>query len=287
MMKILIIGTGILGDKVSEYFHKRNVDVTSSYYMHKINREWNVIHLDITDKEEVSKIKNKHDVIILTSAYTHVDNCEIDKEQAYKVNVEGVKNVAQMLSKEKLIYISTDYVFNGIKGNYRENDKTDSINYYGKTKLFGENIVKKYDNYTIARVSMNYGSNKNSFVTWVVEKLKNNEEIKLLTDNISSPTYNVNCAEALDALINNDEIGLFHASGSERINKYEFGLKIAKIFRLNRKLIKPIRQEELNLVAKRPEDSSLNVEKISKYIKMNNIEEGLQRIIKEKKLKIS
>jgi len=276
---ILVIGTGLLGEKVAEFFHSKGIDVVSTYNANKIKTDWRLVHLDITKKSEVKEVLDDgYDVVVLTSAYTDVDGCERNRDLAYKINAEGVRNIVDNLKNENLVYVSTDYVFDGEKGNYKEEDATNPINYYGKTKLIGEKIVKDYKDHLIARTSVIYGDNKLSFVLWVINALKSSKDIYLLEDSYASPTFNINFAEALYELIKNNEQGIYHVTGSERINRYDFGLKIAEVFNLNKDSIHPTTMDKLNLLAKRPRNSSLNVEKIENYIKMNNVYEGLNRM---------
>jgi len=241
--------------------------------------------IDITKKEIFTAIKKVNpDVVIHCAAFTNVDECEIQKEKAWEVNVTGTENVAQACQEVdgKMIYISTDFVFDGKKGMYKETDKTNPINYYGKTKLEGEKRVKEIcKNYVIARTSVLYGWHERlNFVTWVIEQLKNKNKIKIVTDQYTSPTLADNLAKALLEIAEKDIRGLYHVTGSERINRYDFALKIADRFDLDKGLITPILSKELNQKAERPKDSSLSIEKIKNKVetKLLNINKGLERM---------
>jgi len=166
---------------------------------------------------------------------------------------------------------------------YKEDDKPNPINYYGLTKLQGENFVKEICNdWLILRTSTLYGKHnlRKCFATWLIEELKLNKKVKIATDQFTSPTLIDDLAEMILKLIEKDENGIFHAAGSERISRYEFATKIAEIFNLNQNLIQPVKMCDLEWKAKRPKDSSLNVTKISKIKRPLNIKEGLE-ILKE------
>ena len=249
------------------------------------------LKLDITNEIEVLNLfyKLKPGAVIHTASETSVDKCETEKEHAWKTNVEGTRNIALACGKVdgKLVYISTDYVFDGEKGNYMEQDKPNPINYYGVTKLEGENqVIQHCKNYAILRTSVLYGLHpqKQNFATWTINQLKQNKEITVVEDHYNTPTLADNLAEIAIEVIQKDLQGLYHASGSERISRYELARQIAKTFYLDSSLIKPINMSQLAAwIAKRPKDSSLNTEKIQKQLKTKplNISEGLERMKKE------
>jgi len=285
-MKIFLIGgSGLFGQAFINLVKRTSHWLYATYNENSIDFE-RAIFLDITDKEKVKDVMEKihPDVIVHAAAFTNVDKCEIEREKAYNVNVVGTKNVARTSKKigTKLVYISTDYVFDGIKGLYNEEDKTNPINYYGLTKLEGEKVIEKNcDDFIIARTSVIYGANKKNFATWVINELKNGKQINIVTDQWVSPTLNVDLAEQILALIEKGESGIFHTAGRERISRHDFVLKLAKIFGFNEKLIIPTTSDKMNWVAKRPKDSSLGVSKISNIKKPYKVEEAL-RLLKEK-----
>lgn len=199
------------------------------------------------------------------------------------INVNGTRNIVEIAEEinAKLIYISTDYVFDGEKGMYKENDQTNPVDYYGETKLEGENVVKETcDDYLIVRPSVLYGWNpvKLNFVTWMIKELKEGNKINIVKDQFNTPTLADDLAELILELIKKESFGIFHISGSERISRFDFALKIAGIFDLNKNLIKPITTDQLNWIAKRPMDSSLDVSKISGIRKPLNVEDSLIRM---------
>ncbi|MFQ6119001.1 MAG: dTDP-4-dehydrorhamnose reductase [Methanosarcinales archaeon] len=282
MKRLLIIGTGLLGQKIAEI---SEFETFSTYNKDPFKIEGcKSYRLDITDELETYSLIKKldPDFIVHTAALTNVDFCEKQKEEAWNVNVKGTENVVRAC-RSKLVYVSTDYVFDGEKGMYREEDEKNPVNYYGETKLEGENIVKDLEDYIIVRPSVLYGVNpvKLNFATWVIHELEKGNKIKIVRDQFNSPTLANNLAELILELIERDERGTFHTAGSVRISRYEFAKKIAKIFDLDESLIESITSDELEWIAKRPKDSSLNVEKISKIKKPLSIEESLEKMKEE------
>jgi dTDP-4-dehydrorhamnose reductase len=279
-MKILITGSnGFLGTKLVSIL-SNEFDVVGL----------NHSQLDITNIDKIIQtIKDiKPDIIINTVAFADVDKCETDKEKAHDININGIKNIIQICKELniKLIHISTDFVFDGKKGNYSEEDETNPVNYYGQTKLEAEKLIQESGiDYIIARVCMLYGHNGNnserSFVKWVYENLMNNKPINVFTDHIGTPTLIDDVAQAIITLIKKEKKGIYHVSGTEKINRHNMALKIAETFKFDKKLINPITSDQLKQTAKRPKDTSLNISKLNEIgINMSNVNTGL-KIMKE------
>ena len=250
------------------------------------------IPLDLLQIQNVSvKIREiKPDVIINLAAFTDVDGCEINHDLSMQLNRDLVATLSKYVhdNSSYLLHISTDYVFDGNKGNYDEFDDVNPINWYGLTKLQGEKeIISKLrkDSWCIARISTPFGIHKQklSFPSFVIEKLYKGESIRVLTDQFTSPTYTVNLASMLEEIIERRISGLIHASGASRLSRYEQALKICSIFGLNENLILKIRSNEMNWKAKRPKDSSLNVNKASNvlYNKPETFDQALKQFANE------
>lgn len=277
-MKIFVTGgSGLVGRAFCKILKE---ETSFSFYSNPINHK-SFVHMDITKKEEVFRVMKKFspDVIIHTAALTDVDKCEINKKMAHLINVKGTENITKYAANFncKLVYISTDYVFDGKKGFYKEEDDTNPINFYGFTKLEGEKIVsQKCDDFIIARTSVVYGLEKNNFFTWIFENLKKGESIKIIKNQFVSPTLNLDLCEQIIALLKKDSKGYFHTAGGERISRYGFALAIADFFKLNKNLIIPVDMEDIDWIAPRPKDSSLNISKISKIKKPYKLIESLE-----------
>lgn len=285
-MRLLVTGaSGLLGWRVVNVALKRGHEVFTIYNKHPI-KAGIAVKLDITDSEGVKDVirKLKPDVIIHTAAYTDVDGCESNKDLAWRVNAEATKHIAEASTNVNahLIYVSTDYVFDGERGLYREDDKPNPINYYGYTKLMGEEFVKQYaKSWCIARTSVIYGwgGSKLNFATWLIENLKQGKQVKVLTDQYVSPTLNTNLAQMLVEIAERRINGVLHTAGASRVSRYEFARKLAQTFNLNPDLITPAKMNELQWRARRPKDSSLDVSKSFKVLiefKPMTIEEALK-----------
>jgi len=292
---MVIGGSGLLGSKVLKE-SIMEFDAIGTYNSHPFSmKNVNVKQLDIRNEKEVEIfIRDRSpDCIVLTAALTNVDQCELNKKEAFEVNVKGPTNVAKAAEMvgAKLIYISTDYVFDGTKGLYSENDAPNPINYYGKTKLEGElGVRKNCKDYVICRLSSLYGWNtltkKQNFATWVIEKLRNKEEVTLFTDQYTTPTFADNAARAILEICRAYKKGAYHLASPECINRFEFGKKLANIFKLDESLIKPITSENLNLPAKRPKRCCLDVSKAEKELKTKllSVEEALREMKKQEEV---
>jgi dTDP-4-dehydrorhamnose reductase len=289
--RLLITGAnGLLGNK-AVVLANRNYEVMPLHHAKPLHD--NSLEVDIVNKEQVLSIfrKLRPNAVIHAAAETNVDKCETQKEHAWNVNVKGTQNVAEACDEvgAKLVHISTDYVFDGEKSHYKEEDKPNPISYYGLTKLEGERqVVAHCKNYAILRTSVLYGWHpwKQNFATWVISQLRQNKEISVVEDHYNTPTLADNLAEMILEVLQRGLKGLYHASGSERISRYEFAKKIAESFQLDSSLIKPAKMSQLAAwIAKRPRDSSLSTDKIRKQLRTRplNITEGLDSMQTEEK----
>ncbi len=307
MSKVLVIGAGFLGRKLVEVFSKNGFKVEATSLRKKLNKIVFTISaedggieeplpanlpfsLDITGKKAVEEFfkKSKPEIVILAASLTNVDYCEEHPEEAEKINVEGTKNVIEECKKSnsKLVFYSTDFVFDGEKGNYSEIDKTKPLCVYAKTKLEGEKLIEKNlqkENFLILRTSTLYGFgidfDKKPFTDWVIESLKSGKKINAVFDQITCPTLIDDLANATLKLVQKKKCGLYHAVGSEAISRFDFAKKIAKIFGLDESLINEIKSSELFQKAKRPKDSSLGISKLeNEGIEMSNVEQGLKEM---------
>lgn len=247
------------------------------------------LHLDIKNRDEVEKIvyEISPKVIIHTAAITNSDFCVEHQKTAWEVNVNGTENIASAAKqvKARLIYISTDLVFKGDKSFYSEKDIPTPLCYYGKTKLEGEKIVSSLSsNYCIVRTSLIYGWSLNSskcFTEVMISNLKNGKKVRLFVDEYRTPIYTKNLCEILLELAKrNDLQGVYHICGSERLSRFEFGLKLSEIFDFNKELIIPISINDFSFKDKRPKDCSMRNDKAKSALKRKfwSVEEGLKNM---------
>jgi len=290
-LKLLVTGaSGLLGHRVARLALEKGHEVYSIYKEHP-SILGKPIKLDLTDQSKVSEIisRLKPEAIIHTAAYTDVDDCEINQDLAWKVNAEATKHIATASGgwNSHLTYVSTDYVFDGEKGLYSEEDQPNPISYYGYTKLKGEEFVKKHaEQWCITRASVIYGwgqTPKLNFATWLIQSLNQRKEVKVITDQYVSPTLNTNLAEILLEIAERKITGTLHTAGATRVSRHEFALKLANVFNLNKALVKPAKKDEMQWRAKRPKDSSLNVAKASTLLNAKPLKliKALQTMKKE------
>jgi dTDP-4-dehydrorhamnose reductase len=288
-MKILGTGlTGLVGSRIVEL-------LSSKYEFENLSRSSGV---DITDKNSLfKKIINSDAAIILhLAAKADVDGCEKDKVlgqngEAWKINVEGTRYVADacLRTNKKLIYISTDFVFDGINpptGGYSEEDIPNPINWYAQTKYEGEKIISDLKTpWIIARIAYPYRSKfpKVDFLRAILDKLKEGKTIVAVEDHIFVPTYIDDIAFALDSLIRANSQGIFHVVGSQSLTPFDAANLIADKFNLDKsKIIKATRSEFFNNRAPRPFHLNLKNDKIIKLgVQMRTFEEGLGEILKQ------
>lgn len=243
---------------------------------------------DITDRKALKALcmKFRPTVIVNTAAYTDVDGSETNRQEAWTVNVKGVENLVQMcrLFDARLIHFSTDYVFDGTKGPYTEEDKPMPLGYYGKTKLASENICKTGNiPYSIIRTNVLYGSatsRHTDFVRWVLQKLIKNEPLRIVDDQYSNPTFIDDLGHAVELLIKRKRYGIYHISGADWINRWDFAKRIAKTFGYADSSIQPIKTAELQQASPRPMHGGLVTLKAETDLrmKMTGVESGLSTL---------
>jgi dTDP-4-dehydrorhamnose reductase len=282
-MKILGTGlTGLVGSRIVEL-------LSTKYQFENISKSTGV---DIEDRESVLSAISASDaqVVLHLAAKTNVDGCETDKPlgqngEAWRINVEGTRNVADACSKtnKKLIYISTDFVFEGTKEFYSEDDVPNPVNWYAQTKYEGEKIIRDLKTpWIIARIAYPYRASflKPDFFRAILDRLKNNESVSAVTDHIFTPTFIDDIALALNTLIKNNSQGIFHAVGSQSLTPFAAANLIADEFKLDKsKISKTTRADFFNHRAARPFQLSLKNDKITRLgVRMKTFEEGLREI---------
>jgi len=300
MKKILGTGlTGLVGSRVTEL-------LDSVYKFECISLEKGI---NILDKKSIFNAVSfsKAPVVIHMAAKTNVDECELDKEKdkkilnfksqnekeeawikeqtAWAVNVFGTQNIIEACKEtyKKIIYISTDFVFNGQKKHYSEEDIPNPVNWYAKTKFEGEKLIQNSDiDWIIVRTAYPYRAlfDRSDFVRSLISKLEKHEKLSMITDHVMVPTFIDDIANALDILIQRQEKGIFHVVGSQALTPYDAAIKIAKEFDLDIALVsKTTRAEYFAGKAPRPFCLRLKNDKIGKLgIEMSTFDKGLKEI---------
>jgi dTDP-4-dehydrorhamnose reductase len=218
-----------------------------------------VSQLDVTDRAALKEamLARMPQVVINLAALTNVDECESDKKLAWKLNVTLVENLVRICraADAHLVHLSTDYVFDGEKGPYTEADVPSPLNYYGKSKLAGENAITTSGiEATIVRTNVLYGPNPSrpDFVHWVLSCSERGLGIRAASDQFGNPTYVDDVAEAIVRLIDRKLTGLFHVGGAEYISRFEFAKRVARTFKLDESAVEPVHSADLAQVARRP-----------------------------------
>ena len=298
--KILATGlTGLVGSRFTEFLDEvyefEHISLTNG--------------IDILDKNTIydKVLSSDANIVIHMAAKTNVDGCENDKERdkeilsfksteekesawreektAWAVNVYGTQNVVEACQEtnKKIVYISTDFVFDGTKRSYLEEDKPDPINWYAKTKYEGEKLIQNSGlDYIIARIAYPYRAlfERSDFVRGLLNKLDKREKLSMVTDHVMVPTFIDDIVNALDILIRTEQKGIFHVVGSQKLSPYEAALAIAREFDLDESVIsKTTRREYFAGKAPRPFCLYLKNDKIGKLgIEMSTFEKGLKEI---------
>lgn len=250
--KVIATGKGKMRLSVDDgqMFTYYDIDVTEGFSLHEVL------------KHEMP------DVLVHAAAMTQIDECELQPELCEKVNVQGTAQV--LLDAEEFcrhfIYISTDFVFDGEKGNYIETDELNPVSFYGFTKLQAESIVEMSEMpWTIVRTCLVYGNvingTRNNIVTWVRNSLAEGKKIKVVCDQVRTPTFVEDLARGIDLIIEKTTTGIFHISGKDVLTPYEMALITAEQFNLDKLLIEKVDASSFTQPAKRPPKTGFDISK--------------------------
>lgn len=277
-MRILLVGsTGMLGSDCSNLFSEK-------YELLALTKE----ELDIRKWDKVIEViqKDSPNVVINCAAFTDVDACEVEKETAQKINVEGARNLAQACARFdcKIVQISSDYVFDGkkmIPQPYFEDDEPNPISFYGKTKAESEKaVINNIDDYIIIRTGWLYGRKGSNFVKWVIKKAIRGEKIKVLSDQYGSPTWTYRVALQIITLLEKDIRGIFHVTSEGYCNRMQWARAILDTLKLSVEL-EPVSVKDWNVPAKRPVNCLLENKqlKLQRLNIMKNWREDLKEFL--------
>jgi dTDP-4-dehydrorhamnose reductase len=268
--RVLITGAnGLVGQKLTSIFaadHDFDLLVTARQPASRnTSAGAGYVPLDIADKRAVKDLvwNFSPDYILNAAAYTNVDGCETHKEDCWKANVTAVENLASAckLSESRLIHISTDYIFDGKAGPYDELATPNPISYYGKSKLAAENAVRLMgDNWAIVRTMVVFGKAegvKANFALWLIGELVKGNPVKIVDDQFGNATLADDLARGIYQLVRKDRTGIYNMAGHDMLTRYEFALKVAKLFKCDPALITPVKTASFNQPAPRPLKSGL------------------------------
>ena len=269
--KALVIGSGFLGTHIIDILKNNGINTVGTHF--NLNND-GIMKVDVRNINSINDCvaKIKPDLIINCAAITQLDFLEKNPQLAFSVNADGAKNVATVSKRNKirLVHISTDGVFNGKRGMYSEEDIPNPINVYAKSKAEGEKLVRENsDNHVIIRTNF-YGFDKNDrfLFNWILHMLKQHKQIIGFSDVIFTPLEVSNLSEMIKEISMKSYCGIIHLASDEILSKYQFALRIAEIFELNKDLIKGGSVDDYkDFVAKRPKNTSLINKKARQLMK--------------------
>lgn len=289
-MKFLVTGSsGLVGSKLVQDLLQYHKDVYSCYHSSRLGYGIETL-LDLADKNSIIKAvdSTRPDVIFHLGAMTNVDQCETDKDLALKINAEATAILSEQAKRYDsfLVYVSTDYVFDGNQGMKKESDTPNPVDHYGISKLEGEKAVKDIaSRYCIARTSTPYGIHpkKKSFPLFIAENLKTKIPLDIITDQHTSPTYVPNLSRMLIEVASRELDGIIHLAGSTRISRYDMASMVAEKLNLDKGMLRPTNMNSMNWNAPRPKDSSLDISKAASILKEKpmSVQQGLDLFIEE------
>ena len=282
-MKILITGSnGLLGQKlINKLLLQKDIDlIATSKGQNRLTNQshYKYISLDITDRLMVEKvlISEKPEVVINTAAMTNVDACEDLKQQCDKLNVFAVKYLADacLILNAHLIHISTDFIFDGENGPYREDDTPNPLSYYGDSKLRSEKILINHKcRWSILRTIILFGVaenlTKSNIVLWAKETLDKNQTMNIIDDQYRAPTLAEDLADACISCFQKEAYGIYHVSGKDIMSIFEIVQNIAKHYGYDTNNINKISTKSLGQKAKRPMKTGFILDKANEILSYN------------------
>jgi dTDP-4-dehydrorhamnose reductase len=245
--------------------------------------------LDITQSHKLRQFakKQRPHVVVHAAAITQVDDCEKDREKSREVNVDATENLLDACSgfPAHFIFLSTDFVFDGDRGNYREEDPVNPVNWYGETKLMAEQRVAAYPgNWSIARTCLLYGMSRNSsrstIISWIRSSLEKGETIRVVNDQVRTPTCVNDFGTGIRLILEQRATGMYHLSGEETMTPYQLALATADHFSLNKSLIREVNADTFSQPARRPLKTGFIIEKARCILGFSpmKLQEGLREM---------
>jgi dTDP-4-dehydrorhamnose reductase len=301
MKTILTTGSnGLLGKKITEKVlveGRVNLIATSvGVNRYPVEEGYEYVEMDILNPEQVKEVIEKYrpDAVIHTAAMTNVDDCEADKALCLRLNVDAVATILSICEEKniQLIHLSTDFVFDGKNGPYREEDAVNPVSYYGESKVMAEELIKNSKaNYAILRTILVYGISHNmsrsNIVLWAKGALEKASPINVVNDQWRMPTLAEDLAEACLLAVEHNARGIYHISGKDYMSIADLVRKVADYWKLDQSYINEISSASLNQTAKRPVKTGFVLDKAIKDLGYNphSFEEGL--LILEQQMGVS
>lgn len=297
--KVLVTGSnGLLGQKLTDIYLKeegvRLVATGKGENRHVNAGDFIYEDMDICDPQQVQLVFEKHkpDAVIHGAAMTHVDHCELDPEKCRQVNVEATRILAQNAEQigAHFIFVSTDFIFDGEDGPYKEDDEPAPLSIYGWSKLDAENIVKEVcSNWAIARTVLVFGVNndmsRSNIVLWAKGALEKGALINVVDDQVRSPTLAEDLAKGCYLIERKGATGVYNISGKDIMSIYDLVQRVAEYFRLSMESVSKITSESLGQPAKRPPVTGFDLMKSRQELgyEPHSFEEGIALIMQQMK----
>lgn len=248
--------------------------------------------IDITDGPAIEQfiIEQKPSVIVHAAAMTQVDQCELHKQECYNINVTATRFIidAAKAVGARFIFVSTDFIFDGTGGPYKEDDEPAPVNYYGSTKMVAEKAVMESGlDYAIARTILVYGvvpaTGRSNIIGFVKQNLEANQPIQMVTDQVRTPTFVEDLARGIILIIEKTGKGIYHLSGEDAMTPYDIAIETARYFGLNEALIAKSTSDEINQPAVRPPKTGFDISKARRELGYSpkSFKEGLQELFKK------
>lgn len=291
MKKVLITGSnGLLGQKLLDlYLTIEDIElIATARGENRYPRKegYTYTSLDITNEKEVQQVIAQHapDCIINTAAMTNVDSCETDKEGCDKLNVDAVAYLiaAANTASAHLLHLSTDFIFDGKKGPYKEDDEANPLSYYGHSKLLAENMVREYcTKWSIARTVLVYGvvndMSRSNIVLWAKGALEKGQPINVVDDQFRTPTLAEDLAKGCQLIEHKQAEGIYNISGKDQMSILELVQRVANYFDLDASVLRVVSSESLNQPAKRPPLTGFDLTKSRKVLgyEPHSFEQGI------------
>lgn len=291
MMKILVTGSnGLLGQKLTDLLISTPgvslIATGKGANRHPLTTGYVYEEMDVTDQSKLEEVISKYepDFLIHTAAVTHVDVAEANKDLAFAINVRAVENLAFICAREGIhfIHLSTDFVFDGLKGPYREDDIPNPLSYYGETKYLAEKkLMASGAKWTIIRTILVYGviqdASRSNIVLWAKNALLQNDPISVVNDQWRMPTLAEDLAMACLLVANNRATGIYHVSGRDMMSVLEIVYRVAEFWNLETSGIRPVSSKDLNQSAARPSRTGFILDKAMTELRYfpHSFEEGL------------
>lgn len=294
-MKILVTGAnGLLGQElIKQLLDKKYTVVATGKGISRLIvaalEGYTYRELDITDGPAVEQLilDEKPAVIVHAAAMTNVDFCEQHKQECYNLNVTATRFIidAAKVIKARFIFVSTDFIFDGKNGPYKEEDEPSPVNYYGSTKLVAEKATMESGlHWAIARTILVYGvaptTGRTNIVSWVKKSLESQTPIRMVTDQHRTPTFVHDLAKGIILMIEKNATGIYHLSGEERMTPYEMAIETARFFRLDELLVSKTTSSEIKQPAERPAVTGFNISKAKKDLgyRPTSFKDGLREL---------